>query len=326
VRVLVTGGAGYVGSVTTEALVAAGHETVVVDSFLKGHSGAVPPDATLVAGDSTDRELMEQTLRGHRVDAVVHCSARSLVGESMADPASYFRTNVAGGLNLLDAMRAAGVNRIVFSSSAATYGLAPSPITEDQPPRPVNPYGETKRQFEGALDWYARSYGMAAMSLRYFNVAGASENLGEDHDPETHLIPNMLKALLGGDPLKIFGTDYETPDGTCIRDYIHVVDLADAHMRALDMTADLAGQHVACNLGSGSGFSILEVLRAAEAVTGREVPHSFGPRREGDPAVLVASIEKAADVMGWRPQRGSLDEMIGSAWLWHQAHPRGYST
>ncbi len=325
-RVLVTGGAGYVGSVTAEGLVAAGHETVVVDSFLKGHRDAVPPGAVLVAGDSTDRAFMEQTLRDHRIEAVVHCSARSLVGESMVEPALYLQTNVAGGLNLLDAMRAAQVQRIVFSSSAATYGLAPSPIVEDYPPRPVNPYGESKRQFEGALDWYTRSYGMAAMSLRYFNVAGASERLGEDHDPETHLIPNMLKALLGGDPLKIFGNDYETPDGTCVRDYIHVMDLADAHITALEMTTDLSGQHVACNLGSGSGFSNLEVLRAAEAITGREVPHSFAPRREGDPAVLVASIEKAAQVMGWRPRRGSLDEMIGSAWRWHQAHPRGYST
>ena len=324
-RVLVTGGAGYVGSVTAEGLVAAGHETVVVDSFLKGHRDAVPSGAVMIAGDSTDRDFMEQTLREHRIEAVVHCSARSLVGESMVEPALYLRTNVAGGLNLLDAMRAADVQRIVFSSSAATYGLAPSPIVEDHPPKPVNPYGESKRQLEGALDWYARSYGMAAMSLRYFNVAGASEKLGEDHDPETHLIPNMLKALLGGEPLRIFGTDYETPDGTCIRDYIHVVDLADAHITALKMTADLSGQHVACNLGSGSGFSNLEVLRAAEAVTGREVPHSFAPRREGDPAVLVASIQKAADVMGWRPRRGSLDEMIGSAWLWHQAHPKGYS-
>ncbi len=325
-RVLVTGGAGYVGSVTAEGLVAAGHETVVVDSVLKGHRDAVPPGAVLVAGDSTDRAFMEQTLRDHRIEAVVHCSARSLVGESMVEPALYLQTNVAGGLNLLDAMRAAQVQRIVFSSSAATYGLAPSPIVEDYPPRPVNPYGESKRQFEGALDWYTRSYGMAAMSLRYFNVAGASERLGEDHDPETHLIPNMLKALLGGDPLKIFGNDYETPDGTCVRDYIHVMDLADAHITALEMTTDLSGQHVACNLGSGSGFSNLEVLRAAEAITGREVPHSFAPRREGDPAVLVASIEKAAQVMGWRPRRGSLDEMIGSAWRWHQAHPRGYST
>ena len=324
-RVLVTGGAGYVGSVTAEGLVAAGHETVVVDSFLKGHQDAIPQGAVLVVGDSTDRVFMEQTLREHNIQAVVHCSARSLVGESMAEPALYLQTNVAGGLNLLDAMRAAGVNRIVFSSSAATYGLAPSPIVEDYPPKPVNPYGESKRQFEGALDWYTRAYGMAAMSLRYFNVAGASEKLGEDHDPETHLIPNMLKALLGGDPLQIFGTDYETPDGTCIRDYIHVVDLADAHIKALEMTADLAGQHIACNLGSGSGFSNREVLRAGEQITGRDVPHSFAPRREGDPAVLVASIKKAADVMGWRPRRGSLDEMIGSAWLWHQAHPRGYS-
>jgi UDP-glucose 4-epimerase len=326
VRVLVTGGAGYVGSVTAERLVADGHETIVVDSLLKGHRGAVPHGATLVVGDAGDQALMERVLGDHRVEAVIHCSGLSLVGESMVEPALYLGTNVAGGLNLLNAMRAAGVQRIVFSSSAAVYGLAPSPIDEEHPPKPVNPYGESKRQFEGALDWYTRAYGMSAVSLRYFNVAGASAKLGEDHDPETHLIPNMLRALLGGEPLRIFGSDYETPDGTCIRDYIHVEDLADAHLMALDMTADLSGRHVTCNLGSGSGYSNLEVLRAAQAVTGREVPHSFAPRREGDPAVLVASIDKAANVMGWRPRRGSLDEMIGSAWLWHQAHPQGYGT
>jgi len=324
VKVLVTGGAGYVGSVTAERLVADGYETVVVDSFLKGHRDAVPAGATLVDGDSGDAAFMEKVFVDHGIEAVIHCAGRSLVGESMVEPALYLGTNVAGGLNLLNAMRAADVTRIVFSSSAATYGLAPSPIVEDYPPKPVNPYGESKRQLEGALDWYTRAYGMSAMSLRYFNVAGASDELGEDHSPETHLIPNMLKAVLGADPLNIFGTDYDTPDGTCIRDYIHVLDLADAHITALNMTGDLSGQHVVCNLGSGSGFSVLEVLRAGEAITGREVPHSFAPRREGDPAVLVASIDKAADVMGWRPRRGSLDEMIGSAWRWHQAHPQGY--
>jgi UDP-glucose 4-epimerase len=242
----------------------------------------------------------------------------------VVEPALYYANNVVGGIALLDAMQAAGVKRIVFSSSAAVYGIAPSPITEDAPQQPVNAYGETKRVFEGALDWYARAYGFKALSLRYFNVAGATEQRGEDHAPETHLIPNILKAALGGESLRIFGTDYDTPDGTCIRDYIHVMDLADAHATALEKTADMAAGHLAFNLGSGSGFSVLQMLEAAQSVVGREVPHEFGPRREGDPAVLVASNAKAREVLGWQPRRGTLDEMIGSAWRWHQAHPQGY--
>ena len=324
-RVLVTGGAGYVGSVTVEQLLAAGHEVTVLDSFLKGRRDAVPADAQLVAGDVGDRSLIERTLRDTGTEAVLHCAGRSLVGESALEPAGYFATNVVGGLALLDAMRATGVKRIVFSSSAAVYGAVRPPlIEEDEPLRPVNAYGETKRAFEGALDWYARAYDMAAVSLRYFNAAGASDERGEDHRPETHLIPNMIKAAMGGEQLKIFGTDYDTPDGTCIRDYIHVLDLADAHISALEMTAEVSGTHIACNLGSGSGFSVLEVLSAAQSTIGREVPHAFGPRREGDPAVLVASNKKAHEFFGWQPRRGTLDEMIGSAWRWHQAHPNGY--
>jgi UDP-glucose 4-epimerase len=297
----------------------------VLDSFLKGRRAAVPPDATLVTGDVSDRPLLERTLRDGGIDSVLHCAGRSLVAESGVDPAGYFAANVVGGLNLLDAMRAVGVDRIVFSSSAAVYGAVNTAmIDEDQPLRPVNAYGETKRAFEGALDWYARAYDMAAVSLRYFNAAGASAERGEDHRPETHLIPNMIKAALGGDQLKIFGTDYDTPDGTCIRDYIHVLDLADAHISALEMTAEVSGTHIYCNLGSGSGFSVLEVLAAAQSVIGREVPHTFGPRREGDPAVLVASNKKAQELFGWQPRRGTLGEMIGSAWQWHQAHPQGY--
>ena len=324
-RVLVTGGAGYVGSVTVERLLAEGHEAIVLDSFMRGRRRAVPPDAQLVDGDIADRALVETTLRDNQVDAVLHCAGRSLPPESVADPAIYFATNVVGGLVLLDAMRATDVSRIVFSSSAAVYGASHTPlIEEDHALRPVNAYGETKRAFEGALDWYARAYDMAAISLRYFNAAGASDERGEDHRPETHLIPNMIKATMGGEQLKIFGTDYDTPDGTCIRDYIHVLDLADAHISALEMTAEVSGTHICCNLGSGSGFSVLEVLSAAQSVIGREVPHTFGPRREGDPAVLVASNKKAQELFGWQPRRGRLDEMIGSAWRWHQAHPQGY--
>jgi UDP-glucose 4-epimerase len=325
VRVLVTGGAGYVGSVTVERLLAEGHQVTVLDSFLKGKRAAVPRDARLVDGDVADRPLLERTLTDDGIDAVLHCAGRSLVGESAIDPAGYFATNVVGGLALLDAMRATNVGRIVFSSSAAVYGAAGNAlIEEDRPLKPVNPYGETKRAFEGALDWYSRAYDMAAVSLRYFNAAGASDERGEDHRPETHLIPNMIKAAMGGEQLKIFGTDYDTPDGTCIRDYIHVLDLADAHISALEMTAEVSGTHIACNLGSGSGFSVLEVLTAAQKVIGREVPHTFGPRREGDPPVLVASNKKAQEFFGWQPRRGTLDEMIGSAWHWHQAHPQGY--
>ncbi|MEX2546178.1 MAG: UDP-glucose 4-epimerase GalE [Chloroflexota bacterium] len=324
-RVLVTGGAGYVGSVTVERLVAEGHSVTVLDSLMRGHRAAVPAEARLVEGDLADRQLVEGMLRDDSIEAVLHCAGRSLAPESVADPAIYFDTNVVAGLALLDAMRATGVSRIAFSSSAAVYGVAESAvIEEDHPLRPINAYGETKRAFEGALDWYARAYDMAAVSLRYFNAAGASEERGEDHRPETHLIPNMLLAALGGEPLKIFGTDYDTADGTCMRDYIHVLDLADAHISALEMTADVSATHIACNLGSGSGFSVLEMLRAAEAVVDREVPHSFGPRRPGDPAVLVASNAKARELLGWQPRRGTLDEMIGSAWRWHQAHPGGY--
>ena len=323
-RVLVTGGAGYVGSVSVELLVSEGHEVTVLDSLMRGHRDAVPPEAQLVEGDSANKTLVERILIEDQIDAVLHCAARSLAPESVVEPALYFQNNVVGGVALLDAMRAANVNRIVFSSTAAVYGVAESPITEDAPQRPINAYGETKRSFEGALDWYARAYGMAAVSLRYFNVAGATDERGEDHRPETHLIPNMLRAALGGESLKVFGTDYDTPDGTCVRDYIHVLDLADAHLAALEMTADSGGTHVACNLGSGTGFSVLEMLRAAESAVGGEVPHTFAPRREGDPAVLVASNAKAAEILGWQPRRGTLSEMIGSAWRWHQAHPQGY--
>ncbi len=326
-RVLVTGGAGYVGSVTVEALVGAGHEVTVLDSMFRGHSGALVEGATLLQADIADRERVQAALQSSGIEAVLHCAGLALVGESVADPARYFRDNVGGGMAFLDAMNAAGVKRIVFSSSAAVYGNPIStPIEEDHPKEPVNPYGETKRAFESTLQWYAQAYGMAAVSLRYFNACGASERLGEDHKPETHLIPNILRGALGGPQVKIFGTDYDTPDGTAVRDYIHVLDLADAHMAALELTGEVAstGRHLAANLGSGSGFSVLEVVKAAEEVVGREIPHEMGDRRAGDPPVLVASNQRAAEMLGWRPRRGTLNEMIGSAWRWHEAHPNGY--
>jgi UDP-glucose 4-epimerase len=322
-RILVTGGAGYVGSVSVERLLGAGHEVTVLDDLSTGHADQVVTTARLVRGTYGDREAVGGILRGERIDAVLHCGAKSLVGESMRDPAGYYRANVVGGVALLDAMRDAGVERIVFSSTAAVYGVPEStPIPEDAALRPINPYGETKRTFEGAMAWYGAAHGLRSVSLRYFNVAGASEANGERHDPETHLIPNVLTALEGGTPLTLFGEDYPTPDGTPIRDYIHVLDLADAHLAALEATAPgdaRTDAALVCNLGSGGGFSVREVLAAAEAVVGRPVPYIVGPRRAGDPPVLVAAIERAAEVLGWLPLRSTLEEMIGSAWDWRRA-------
>jgi UDP-glucose 4-epimerase len=324
-RVLVTGGAGYVGSVSVEAMLAAGHEAVVLDSLVTGHRAAVPEGAELVVGSLVDRESTASLLRAQRIEAVLHCAARSLVGESVRDPALYYRENVAGGVALLEAMREVGVQRLVFSSSAAVYGAPEvTPIPETVEPRPINPYGETKHAFERALAWYGAGHGLRAVSLRYFNVAGASQHRGEDHRPESHLIPNLLRAYLGGPPLTIMGTDYPTPDGTAVRDYIHVLDLADAHLSALELTAAAAAGAEVANLGSGRGFSVREVVRAAESVVGRPAPVVEGPRRAGDPPVLVASNERAATLLAWSPRRGSLEEMIGSAWRWHSAHPAGY--
>ena len=350
-RVLVTGGAGYVGSVSVERLVAAGHRVVVLDSLVTGHRAAVAEGARLVHGSLRDREALERLLREEEIEAVLHCAARSLVGQSVAEPALYYGENVVGGVGLLDAMRSVGVRRIVFSSTAAVYGAPESvPIPEDAPLAPINPYGETKRTFEGAIRWYGDAYGLRGVALRYFNVAGASERNGEQHDPETHLIPNVLAAALGRRDLTVFGTDYPTRDGTCVRDYIHVEDLADAHLAALELTGaglrasapasdaggsgaparddcgpGIPGGLTVCNLGSGSGFTVLEVLRAAERIVGHEIPHAIGARRPGDPPALVASNGWARDLLGWAPRRGTLDEMIGSAWRWLQAHPEGYA-
>ncbi len=338
-RVLVTGGAGYVGSVSVEAIVAAGHEVVVLDDLSKGHRDAVAAGARLVVGSCTDPAVVRSVLADAPVDAVLHCAARSLVGESIADPARYYRENVAGGVALLEALREGGIRRLVFSSTAAVYGSpAKVPIREDAPLAPVNPYGETKRTFEGALTWYAAAYGLRSVSLRYFNVAGASTLNGEAHDPETHLIPRVLVAVEGRDEVTIFGTDYPTPDGTCIRDYLHVEDLARAHLLALEATAPgdprttapdagpggAAALALAINLGNGGGFSVREVLAAAEAATGRPVRSRIGQRRAGDPPVLVADAGRARETLGWEPSRAGLREIVASAWAWRQAHPGGY--
>lgn len=317
-RVLVTGGAGYVGAVSVDALLAAGHDVVVLDDLSTGHADAVPSEATLRHGSYGDLEASRRILEDERIDAILHCGARSLVGESMTDPARYWRDNVAGGIALLEAARLAGVARFVFSSSAAVYGVPErTPIEEDDPIRPINTYGETKAAFERGLGAYGTSHGLRSVTLRYFNVAGATDRVGERHDPETHLIPNALKAADGGPPLSLFGDDYPTPDGTAIRDYIHVSDLADAHLAALEATARddaRTDSPLICNLGTGSGFSVREVLAAAESAIGRAVPHAIAPRRAGDPPVLVASNQRAAEALGWLPRRSSLEEMIGSAW------------
>jgi UDP-glucose 4-epimerase len=322
-RVLVTGGAGYIGAISVEQLLAAGHEVVVLDTLVTSHRDGVPAGAILAEHSVADKEAVVAVLREHRIEAVLHCAARSVVSQSMEDPGLYFRENVVGGIALLDAMREAGVDRIVFSCTAAVYGEPERvPVRETFPTSPVNPYGASKLAFEYAMGWY-RAYGLRSVSLRYFNVAGASERHGERHDPETHLVPNILRAARGGPPLTIFGDDYPTADGTAIRDYIHVLDLGDAHLAALDLTAGMEPGQRICNLGSGSGFSVKRVLDVARSVVGAEIPHRFGPRRIGDPPALIASNDVAEEVLGWRPRRGTLDEMIGSAWALMQKDGSG---
>jgi UDP-glucose 4-epimerase len=333
-RILVTGGAGYVGSVSVEAFLAAGHEVTVLDDLSTGHRAAVPAGATLEVGSYGEVAAVTVLLERRRIDAVLHCAARSLVGESMIEPAKYFRENVAGGIALLDAMRAASVNRIVFSSTAATYGVPDrTPIVESDPIRPISAYGETKRCVESAMTWYGQGYGLRSVILRYFNVAGASRLNGEQHKPETHLIPNVLAAAEGLRELTLFGDDYPTPDGTCIRDYVHVEDLAAAHLAALiatDPSDPRTGpetgpcEPLICNLGSGTGFSIRQIVAAAEGVVGHPIDVTVGPRRPGDPPILVASAGLATKELGWRPRHGTIEEMIGSAWEWRRAHPDGY--
>jgi len=317
-RILVTGGAGYVGSVSVEVLVGAGHHVVVLDNFSTGHRDTDLSGAAVVEGSYGDRELFAETLRRESIDAVLHCGARSLVGESVADPGLYFRENVAGGIAMLEAMRDAGVRRLVISSTAAVYGVpATTPIREDAPLAPINPYGETKRSLEAAATWYARAYDFRVVFLRYFNVAGASERNGERHVPETHLIPNALQAIAGGPPMPLYGSDYPTADGTAIRDYVHVLDLAEAHRLALEATAAVdsrTDEPLVVNLGSGVGFSVRDIVGAVEGVIDRTVPLVPSPRRPGDPPVLVAAIDRAREVLGWTPARSTAEEMIGSAW------------
>jgi len=323
-RVLVTGGAGYIGSVVTEELVKDGHEVVVYDNLSKGHRGAIVDGADFVEADLLDADRLRQTLKDKRTDAVIHMAAFSLVGESVENPAKYYHNNVVAGLVLLDAMRDCGISRIVFSSTAATYGEPESqPIFESAPNNPTNPYGETKLAFERAMHWYERAYGLRYASLRYFNAAGASEKCGEDHDPETHIIPITLQAAAGKRAhVEIFGDDYPTPDGTCIRDYIHVIDLARAHILALDVLSERSAIY---NLGcGGDGYSVRDVIETARRVTGKEIPVRMGARRAGDPAVLIASSDKIKSELGWQPQFQDLGLIIESAWRWMQKHSEGY--
>jgi UDP-glucose 4-epimerase len=324
-RVLVTGGAGYIGSVVVEELLRDGHAVVVYDSLYKGHRGAVMPEAVFVQGDLLDGETLRGALRAHGVEAVVHMAADSLVAESVANPAKYYRNNVVAGLALLDAMRECGVPRLVFSSTAAVYGEpAKQPIEETDPTAPTNTYGDTKLAFERALGWYEGAYGLRYASLRYFNAAGATERNGEVHNPETHLIPLVLQAAAGRRPeVTVFGDDYPTRDGTCVRDYIHVVDLARAHVLALGI---LDARSAIYNLGcGGDGYTVRQVIDAAQTVTGREIPVRLGPRRAGDPAVLIASSAKIRADLGWQPAHQDLREIVASAWAWMQAHPEGYA-
>jgi len=325
-RVLVTGGAGYIGSHVVDLLVREGHDVTVLDTLENGHREAVHPAAAFVHGDCGDAALLDRLLGQAPFAAVMHFAAYIEAGESMVQPGRFFVNNTARALVLLDRMTAHGVLKFIFSSTAATYGDPEyTPIDEDHPKAPTNTYGYSKLLVEGALDWMNRLLGLSCASLRYFNVAGCGDELGEDHAPETHLIPLVLDVAQGKRPLiKIFGTDYPTPDGTSIRDYIHVLDLASAHVMA--MTALGERTRLAYNLGNGTGYSVREVIDAARRVTGHAIPVEEAPRRAGDPAVLVASSDKIQRELGWRPSRPELDTIIRSAWLWRQRHPQGYAT
>jgi UDP-glucose 4-epimerase len=323
-NILVTGAAGYIGSICAEVLVARGMKVIALDSLLEGHRAAVPPENTFCQVDLGNRERLEEVFSQHKIDAVMHFAAEALVAKSVKEPSIFYATNVACGVNLLDAMTRHGVGKFIFSSTAATYGEPESvPIPEDHRKAPINPYGKSKLVFEGILADYRAYTGLQYASLRYFNAAGASPERGEHHRVETHLIPRVLDAAVGQLPhVDVFGTDYPTPDGTCVRDYIHVLDIADSHVRALLEIERVSGE--AFNVGNSRGFSILEVIAVAERVTGRKIPRRLGPRRPGDPAVLVASKEKLKRVLGWEASHSSLEEIIHSAWAWKQKHPRGY--
>ncbi|MBA2585540.1 MAG: UDP-glucose 4-epimerase GalE [Chthoniobacterales bacterium] len=320
-KILIVGGAGYIGSVCAELLLDEGHAVSIFDNLIEGHRRAIDPRAEFIAGDLAERATITTALETLRPDAVMHFAASALVGESMTNPSKYFRNNIANGLNLLDAMVATGVRRLVFSSTCATFGPPERvPIDETQAQRPINPYGESKLAFEKILRWYSEIHGLIFVALRYFNAAGASGKFGEDHRTETHLIPNVLAVALGHKAnVDIYGTDYDTPDGTCIRDYIHILDLSRAHILAL-----AAPQSEFYNLGTGGGTSVREVIDSCRRVTGREIAVAEKPRRAGDPPRLIAASAKIQQEFGWQPNLQDIDVIIESAWKWHQQFPNGY--
>src|SRR5712671_1659639 len=320
-NVFVTGGAGYIGSICTEELLNAGYEVTVYDNLTEGHRAAVDSRAHFVLGQPEREHDLLNGVRAAQPEAIMHFAASALVPESMANPKKYFHNNVVNGLKLLDAAVECGVKKFVFSSTCATYGPPDHvPMTEDLPQRPINPYGESKLMFEKMLNWYRQIHGLEFVAFRYFNAAGASEQFGEHHRIESHIIPNVLKVPLGQSAhCEIFGADYPTPDGTCIRDYIHIVDLAQAHILAL-----APGKQGFYNLGNGDGYSVREVIRMCEKVAGKKIPALERPRRPGDPPKLVASAEKAMRELGWKPKYPTLEDIVSTAWAWHQEHPLGY--
>lgn len=322
-KILVTGGAGYIGSVSAEVLLARGHQVVVFDNLSQGHRSAVPEGVEFAQGDLADCSEIRTALATHAPDAVMHFAARSLVGESVAQPFLYLRDNVVAGLNLLEACVESGIDRFILSSTANLYGAGEAALIDETASiRPGSPYGESKWSLERALFWLAETRGLRFASLRYFNAAGASASHGEHHCPETHLIPLVLQVAMGQrETITVFGDDYDTPDGTCIRDYIHVLDLAEAHVLALEALDQGSRTY---NLGNGSGFSVLEVIETAREITGADIPAVIGPRRAGDPARLVASSDRIRKELGWQPRYPDLRQIIESAWLWHRRYPNGY--
>jgi len=324
-KILVTGGAGYIGSITTAELIAAGHQAVVFDNFYQGHAAAVPPEATLIQGDLSDIASVRAAFAAHPdIEGIMHFASYTLVGESMEKPLRYLRDNVVTAGNLLEVAIEAGVRRFILSSTANLFDEPEKmPIEADNKIVPGSPYGESKFFIERMLHWFERIYGLKYACLRYFNASGDTPHRGEDHDPETHLIPLVLQVALGQRPyITVFGNDYPTPDGTCIRDYIHVVDLAQAHILAMEALDRLGSRKY--NLGNGNGFSVLEVIAAARKVTGHPIPHVIGPRRPGDPAVLIASSEAIRAELGWQPRFTDIETIVASAWEWHRNYPRGY--
>lgn len=326
-NILVTGGAGYIGSVLTEELVKQGHHVTVFDNLKQGHCAAVTTEASFIEADVGDREALENVFQRHRINAVMHLAADTSVEYSMTEPGRFFWNNVACVMNLLECMLKHGVKTLGFSSSCAVYGQPEAvPVTEDAPVTPINAYGESKAMFERILRWYRQAKDLRSVSLRYFNVAGASEQFGEDHHPQATLIPNTIKVALGQqDYMPIFGTDYNTRDGACIRDYVHVLDIAQAHILSLSYLKENAGSKV-YNLGNGEGYSVIEVIEVTRRVTGATIPVKVCPRRRGDPAKLVASYDRVKVDMGWKPQYPELESIIASAWKWQKEHPNGYDS